>query len=103
MERITPIRLRRRGITGITKDNPAPKTLRFALRPMAQSRMLLCALVEARQSPEAPLQFAIGVYGLHKPAGLDRNVHVNFRPGRFRPFWWSFSRVVHITVGTVFL
>ena len=31
MERITPIRLRRRGITGITKENPAPKTLRFAL------------------------------------------------------------------------
>ena len=39
--------------------------------------------VEAWQSPEALLQFAINVYGMHKPEDLDHNVHVNFRPQIF--------------------
>ena len=35
---------------------------------------------DAWQSPEALLQFAIDVYGQHKPESLDRKQHVNFRP-----------------------
>ena len=35
---------------------------------------------DAWQSPESLLQFAIGVYSQHKPEGLDRKQHVNFRP-----------------------
>ena len=38
---------------------------------------------EAWQSPEAPLQFSIDVYDMHKPEGLDHNCHVNFRPQIF--------------------
>ena len=38
---------------------------------------------DAWQSPEALLQFAIDVYGQHKPESLGRNAHVNFRPAVF--------------------
>ena len=37
----------------------------------------------AWQSPEALLQFAIGVYGQHKPEGSEPKAHVNFRPAVF--------------------
>jgi len=37
----------------------------------------------AWQSPEALLQFAIDVYGQHKPEGLDLTTHVNFWPAVF--------------------
>ena len=38
---------------------------------------------DAWQSPEALLQFAIDVYGQHKPEQLERNPHLNFRPAIF--------------------
>ena len=38
---------------------------------------------DAWQSPEALLQFAIDIYGQHKPESLDRKQHVNFRPAMF--------------------
>ena len=38
---------------------------------------------DAWQSPEALLQFAIDVYGQHKPEGLELKAHVNFRPAVF--------------------
>ena len=38
---------------------------------------------DAWQSPEALLQFAIDNFGQHKPEGLDRKQHVNFRPAVF--------------------
>ena len=34
---------------------------------------------DAWQSPEALLQFAIDVFGQHKPELLERNPHLNFR------------------------
>ena len=37
----------------------------------------------AWQSPEELLQFAIDIYGQHKPESLDRKQHVNFRPAVF--------------------
>ena len=38
---------------------------------------------DAWQSPEALLQFAIDVFGQHKPELLERNPHLNFRPAVF--------------------
>ena len=38
---------------------------------------------DAWQSPEALLQFAIDVFGQHKPELLDRNPHLHFRPAVF--------------------
>jgi len=38
---------------------------------------------DAWQSPEVLLQFAIDVYGQHKPEGLELKAHVNFRPAVF--------------------
>ena len=38
---------------------------------------------DAWQSPEALLQFAIDVFGQHKPELLERNAHLNFRPAVF--------------------
>ena len=38
---------------------------------------------DAWQSPEALLQFAIDVYGQHKPELLERKAHLNFRPAVF--------------------
>ena len=39
--------------------------------------------LDAWQSPESLLQFAVDIYGQHKPEGLDRKQHVNFRPAMF--------------------
>ena len=38
---------------------------------------------DAWQSPDTLLQFAIDVYGQHKPEHLDRNPHLHFRPAVF--------------------
>ena len=38
---------------------------------------------DAWQSPEALMQFAIDVFGRHKPELMDHNPHVNFRPAVF--------------------
>ena len=38
---------------------------------------------DAWQSPEALLQFAIDVFGQHKPELMERNPHINFRPAVF--------------------
>ena len=38
---------------------------------------------DAWQSPGSLPQFAIDVYGQHKPEGLDRKQHVTFRPAVF--------------------